>query len=122
VLRPLRTNCPSCGAPSIRLSRFSTRRREYFACPECGARTEKVIPPWPYHLANLALGIAGSLAVPAGFVLWLSGKAIWILWMLAALVVVTIGIHAWFGRIAQVLRADPDSSIYRRRFQNESFK
>jgi hypothetical protein len=121
MLRPPRVGCPACGSNTIRLSRFSTRRRRNFQCPDCGARAESVIPAWPFHLANTVLGVMGSLSVPGLFAFWFMGKWLWMLWVLAALVVSTGAVHVWYGRIAVLRRVDANEPTYRRRFENPSF-
>jgi hypothetical protein len=108
--------CLGCGARTIRISRFSTRRRGTFTCPNCGEKFEKIIPPVPYYLANLALGILASLAVPGVFLLWFSGNWLSIPAVLALLVFGNLGVQIWFSRIAVVQRPDETEPVYKRRF------
>ena len=116
-----RNQCVACGVDTARLSRLYTRRRQNFTCPNCGTRLAWVVPRWPYHVANLGLGLLGSLAAPVGIFMWIVGQGLLFLWLSAALMVVAIGIHIWLGRISVLQRAGESEPAYRRRFQNESF-
>lgn len=80
-------DCPACGAPSIVLPVFSSRRRRPVACTNCGQRLEIVYPkPW-YYTLSLAAGLLVELSIIPLLFLFILQQWAWIATVVAAFAV-----------------------------------
>src|SRR4051812_25853014 len=82
-------DCPKCGAPSVNLPWFTTRRRDPVTCSTCGTRLERVLPAIPYYTLAFVTGLMVEIALlPLGLLL-LVHRWRWI----ALIIVVILGIN-----------------------------
>lgn len=98
--------CPQCGAASVTLPRFTTRRRSQTTCTSCGARLERVLPAAWYYSLRFFTGLLAEVAALAVLGLSLFGAWPWAALVMATLLLVNLGISVFLNARTRVEYAD----------------
>jgi hypothetical protein len=99
--------CPRCGAPSITLPWFVSRRRTPWTCTDCGAKLMRVLPGLPYYTLNFAIAILTEVSILPLLFLAFSKKWGWVIAVITSLVIINLGVSAFLNRMTRVEFADP---------------
>jgi hypothetical protein len=109
-IEPRNRRCPQCGATTVTLPRFASRRVSPVTCTGCGAKLRRVLPGIPYYLLSFAAAILleGSF-LPAIF-LGLQRQWLWIVAIIVALVAFNLATSAFLNSRTRVEYENPDDA------------
>ena len=99
--------CPGCGAPTIQLPVFVSRRRHSVTCTNCGARLERVLPGLPYYSLKFGTALVTEITILPLVIFGFMGKWVWIAALLLGLTLVNLGISTFLNARTRVEFADP---------------
>ena len=102
-----RRDCPACGASTVELPWFTSRRRMPVTCTNCGVKLERVLPGVPYYSLAFVTGLVMEVSLVPMLLLALVQKWLWVAAVLVALVLLNLGVSAFLNARTRVEFADP---------------
>ena len=97
-----RRDCPACGAPSVMLPVFTTRRRSPVTCTDCGTKLERVLPGLAYYSLSFITGMLAEAGALAVLLLGWMKEWVWIAVVVSSLVLINLAVSAllnWKTRV-----------------------
>ena len=107
TLHSRRRDCPVCGAPSVQLPLFTSRRRSAVTCTDCGTKLERVLPGVAYYSLAFFTGIIMEASVFAMLLMAFFQKWLLIGGVIVGLVLLNLGVSAFLNSRTRVEYAEP---------------
>ncbi|MET0232908.1 MAG: hypothetical protein ABW186_18405 [Rhodanobacteraceae bacterium] len=99
--------CPKCGAPTIQLPLFVSRRRDPVTCTNCAVKLERVLPAPSYYTLKFIAAILLEAAILPALLLVFGMAWVWLAIVIGALVAINLAVSSFLNARTRVEYVDP---------------